>query len=183
MIVLYSGRRGCGKTLTMTKDALKLRSLGWDIYSNIALGFDHTLLSTQEIIDIGKTDLENCVLVIDEIQVLLDSRRSARSGNLDFSYFIQQIRKRGIIILCTTQFSGTVDLRIRQHVDIIARPRYDKETGVCSVVYIDITAEDMYDAFSAPVSVEIVYDARPIFEMYNTKAIIEQYKKQKQKDV
>jgi len=172
MIILYSGRRGCGKTLTMIKDALRYQENGWPIYSNIALEIPHTLLTTEEIINIGKSDLKDCVLLIDEIQVLVDSRRSARSGNLDFSYFIQQIRKRNITILCTTQFSGTVDLRLRQHVDIIARPRFDKKLLVCAVMYIDATVESMTDLYSEPMSIEIVYDARDVFRFYDTKNII-----------
>lgn len=174
MIVLYTGRRGSGKTLTMVKDAYKLKLTGYKIYSNIELDFAE-FLENEEIINIQKTNIEDAVLIIDEIQLLLDSRRSARKGNLDFSYFIQQIRKRRIIILSTTQFSGTVDLRLRQHVDIVARPKYDKLLNVCEVSYIDMTAmndnlfiNDM--DFQIPI-ITIVYDAELIFPLYDTNRI------------
>lgn len=171
MIVLYTGRRGCGKTLTMVKDGYKYSLNGFKIYANIELQFSE-FLENEQIINIQKTDIENAVLIIDEIQLLLDSRRSARKGNLDFSYFIQQIRKRNIIILCTTQFSGTVDLRLRQHVDIVARPKFDKEFNVCEVTYIDMTAlnDNMFMSdteFIIP-SISIVYDAEPVFPLYDT---------------
>jgi len=55
---------------------------------------------------------------------IFDSRRSMAKQNLKFSNFIQQIRKRNIILLGTTQYSNTVDLRLRQHLDIIAYPNY-----------------------------------------------------------
>jgi hypothetical protein len=174
MIVLYTGRRGAGKTLTMVKDAYKYKEKGYKIYSNIELNFSE-FMENEDIINIQKTDIEDAVLVIDEIQLLLDSRRSSRKGNLDFSYFIQQIRKRRIIILCTTQFSGTVDLRLRQHVDVVARPKYDKELKVCEVTYIDMTAmnDNMFinDVdFQMPV-ISIVYDAELIFNLYDTNRI------------
>jgi hypothetical protein len=174
MIVLYSGRRGCGKTLSMVKDAYKYKLSEYKIYSNIELEFTQ-FMENEDIINIHKTDIENAVLVIDEIQLIIDSRRSSRKGNVDFSYFIQQIRKRNIIILCTTQFSGTVDLRLRQHVDIIARPRYDKELKVCEVTYIDMTAinDNLFiNEFENTIpSVTIVYDATLIFSLYDTNRI------------
>ncbi len=174
MIVLYTGRRGAGKTLTMTKDAYKYHLSGYKVYSNIELDFAE-FMSNEEILDIDKTDLREIILVIDEIQLLLDSRRSSRKGNLNFSYFIQQIRKRKIIILCTTQFSGTVDLRLRQHVDVVARPKYDKILHVCEVTYIDMTAlnDNMFmndTDFQIP-SITIVYDAENIFPLYDTNRI------------
>ena len=102
MIVLYTGRRGAGKTLSMVKDGYKFSLNGYKVYSNIELGFAE-YVENDWILNIHKTELHDIVLIIDEIQLLIDSRRSARKGNVDFSYFIQQIRKRNIIILCTTQ--------------------------------------------------------------------------------
>jgi hypothetical protein len=174
MIVLYTGRRGAGKTLTMVKDGYKYKLSGYKIYSNIELDFTE-YMENEQILDIQKTEIRDAILIIDEIQLLLDSRRSARKGNLDFSYFIQQIRKRNIIILCTTQFSGTVDLRLRQHVDIVARPKYDKDLHVCEVSYIDMTAlnDNMFmndTDFTIP-AITIVYDAENIFPLYDTNRI------------
>jgi len=172
MIVFYQGRRGAGKTLTMVKDGLRFKLNDWNIYSNIKVEFEHTLLSSEEIINIKKSDIQNCVLMIDEIQILLDSRRGMKKSNIDFSAFIQQIRKRNIIILCTTQYSNNVDLRFRQHVDIIARPRYLKRYNVVEVVYMDITTEDEYDTAYNIDSMTIVYNPSNIFGLYNTNTII-----------
>lgn len=172
MIVLYTGRRGAGKTLTMVRDAYNYYCDGHNIYSNIELNFEYTYITNEEILNISKTNIKDIILVIDEIQVLIDSRRSGKNTNVNFSHFIQQIRKRNIIILSTTQFSGTVDLRLRQHVDIIARPRIDKELEICEVMYIDITAEDSYDIFYEPKTVIIVYDAKYVYNLYNTLQIV-----------
>lgn len=184
MIVLYTGRRGCGKTLSMIKDAYKLHEEGLKIYGNIETSFSE-YVESDFMLNIHKTDLTDIVLLIDEIQTLIDSRRSARKGNVDFSYFIQQIRKRRIIILCTTQFTGTIDLRLRQHVDILARPKYDKELRVCEVTYIDLTSINdtflnvIQDQEVIPNMISIAYDAEQIFSLYDTNKIIRLKEKEK----
>ena len=175
MIVGYTGRRGAGKTLTLVKDVIKFKALGWTIYSNIKIeGVETNELTSEDIIDIDKkSELRNCVFVIDEIQVLFDSRRSSSKENKNFSNFIQQIRKRNIILLYTTQYAGTTDLRIRQHTDIIARPRYNKAFKICDVIYFDITAsEEAFMSDSMPFNKRVVFDARQIFNLYDTNKTI-----------
>lgn len=175
MLVGYTGRRGAGKTLTMVKDIVKFYNNGWKIYSNIEIkGVPTTILTSEEIAFIDKdSSIKNCVLVIDEIQVIFDSRRSGSKANKNFSNFIQQIRKRNIILLYTTQYAGTTDLRIRQHTDIIVRPRYNKNFEICDVVYFDITAsEDAFMLDSMPFNKRVVFDARTIFDLYDTKKAI-----------
>lgn len=174
MIVLYKGSRGKGKTLTMVRDAFKFYSEGYKVISNIGLSFGEEL-SNDEIIKLDKNSkLFNAVLVIDEIQIFFDSRRSQKKENLNFSNFIQQIRKRNIHILCTTQYSNTIDLRLRQHLDFVALPNFIKELNVCEVTYIDVTSmEDLYLQQEGQLKqVKIVYDAVPFFEMYKTELMI-----------
>lgn len=174
MIVLYKGARGRGKTLTMVRDAFNYRANGWKIYSNMeSIGFAE-YINNRNILKINKdSELYNCVLIIDEIQSLFDSRRSMAKGNLDFSYFLQQIRKRGIILLCTAQYSNTVDIRLRQHVDVIAIPRFVKEFNICEVAYMDLTSiEDDEYGVTEPKSIEITFECQNIFGLYDTKEII-----------
>ena len=175
MIIGYTGRRGAGKTLTMVKDIIKFKGAGWKIYSNIKInGIETENLTTDDIINIDKkSELRECVFVIDEIQVLFDSRRSGSKANTSFSNFIQQIRKRGIILLYTTQYAGTTDLRIRQHTDVIVRPRYNKKFMVCDVIYFDITAsEDNFMLDTMPFNKRVVFDARQIFDLFDTNKTI-----------
>ena len=175
MIVLYKGARGKGKTLTMIKDGLKFINNGWDLYSNMKGLKIGQYLPTNYITNVDKNEkkLFNCVLIIDEIQTLFDSRVSARKENRDFSYFLQQIRKRGVILLTTTQFSNTIDLRIRQHLDIIVIPNFSKKFNVCEVKYIDLrTIEDLEFGISEPDSVTIIYNPINIFGLYDTNEMI-----------
>lgn len=174
MLVLYKGARGRGKTLTMIKDALRYKRNGWDIYSNMENQEVAEYMSNEKILNIDKeTKLNRCVLVIDEIQTLFDSRRSMKKSNLDFSYFIQQLRKRGVILLCTTQYTNNVDLRLRQHIDILALPRHFKKYNVCEVTYVDMTSiEDVEFGITEPRKVKITYNAKQIYGLYNTNEMI-----------
>jgi hypothetical protein len=190
MIVLYTGRRGAGKTLTMIKDAYNYYQSGWKIYSNIGLNFPYEYMTSDDMLEIDEdSPINNAVLVIDEIQTMIDSRRSSSTKNVEFSYFVQQIRKRNVLILATTQFSGTVDLRLRQHVDVLAKPRYYKRLSVCEVSYIDLTAVDEMDLWGEyKRGTEIVYNARDVFPLYDTFNIVhkvltpaEQERKEKRK--
>lgn len=171
MLVLYKGRRGCGKTLTMVKDSLRFYIDGWKIFHNFSMTFGQ-YISNEEILNIDKSsDLRRCVLVIDEIQIFFDSRQSMTKKNQKFSNFIQQLRKRGIILLCTTQFINTVELRLRQHLDIIAIPKFIEKYNVCQVKYEDVTSLEDEDILE-PNSYTIVYDTTPIYNLYDTDTLI-----------
>lgn len=168
MIIFVTGRKGSGKTLTMVKDAINYSYDGLKIYSNFQTSVSQKILSNKEILQMDRdTDLQDCVLLIDEIQILFDSRRSPKKENIGFSNFIQQIRKRGIILIASTQYSGTVDLRFRQHVDILVKPRHYKNYDVCEVTYIDLNSID--EDNTEPSSVTMVFDARTVYNSYNTK--------------
>lgn len=167
MIILYKGRKGSGKTLSMVKDAYNYYCDGWKVFSNMESVKFATYVPSDEIVAIDKnTVMSNCVLLIDEFQVMFDSRSSASNQNKKFSNFIQQIRKRDIIMLTTTQFANTVDLRLRQNLDVVVSVKFDKELEVCEGYYLDITSiEDMEE----PDTFEVVFDAKEVFPLYNTK--------------
>lgn len=172
-VVFYKGARGKGKTLTMVKDGSKYFKNGWRILRNFNCRFGE-YIKEEEILNLSKdSELYNCVIMIDEIQVFFDARQSLRKNHINFSNFIQQLRKRNIILLATSQYSNTVDLRFRQHVDIIAYPKYIKEIQVCVVTYIDVTMiEDATLQKIELPSVTIVFNARKVFPLYDTTEMI-----------
>src|SRR6056297_409720 len=170
MIISYIGRRGAGKTLTMVKDIINFHQKGWKIYTNFPLfGIEHRELTNDEIIElIHNEKINNCVLAIDELQTLLDSRKSMKKANMDFSYFIQQIRKRGMVLMSTQQFMDNVEKRFRQHVDIIVKPNAMKLPSgsmVVSVDYMDTTTEQDLGYIDTK---SIVYDPSNVFDVYDT---------------
>jgi len=175
MIYLYKGAKGKGKTLSMVKDAYLFHLDKRPVFTNMkTLNFGQ-YISNEEILKIDKNSkIKKCCLLIDEIQTLFNARRSMKKENVDFSHFIQQIRKRDIDLLSTSQFSNTVDLIFRQHVDIIATPRFDKELLVCKVEYLDMNSleDNMIGEIQDLDVVSVVYDAREIFGKYDTEELI-----------
>lgn len=173
-IVLYKGKRGCGKTLTMIKDGLIYSKNGYRILRNFNCSFGE-YISEEEILELDKhSEIFNCVIMMDEIQIFFDARKSMRKVNINFSNFVQQIRKRNIVLLATTQFANTVDLRFRQHTDIICYPNYIKEFQVCECIYIDITSieDTILNTIKSPKYVKLVYNAIPVFKLYLTDQMI-----------
>lgn len=175
MIVLYVGARGRGKTLTMVKDGFISYKNGYKILRNFNCKFGK-FISNDDIINLDKhSNIYNAVLLVDEIQIFFDSRRSSKHQNVHFSNFVQQIRKRNVHIYCTTQYHNTVDLRLRQHLDFMAHPFYYEKYKVCEVTYKDLQSIET-DLFSGvlkePEEIKIVYNAVPIFDLYNTSELI-----------
>lgn len=169
-IVLYRGSRGRGKTLTMVKDSLKYQKEGWKIYTNLE-GTPHQQIDSEFILTLsGDSMLKDSVLLIDEIELFFDSRQWKNSQAISFSKFLQQIRKRNIVILCTAQFTNLIDIRLRQQIDWVVTCDYDKANNICSGVYIDLTSfeSNPYN----PNSFKIKYYAVPIFKFYNTEQLI-----------
>lgn len=175
MIYLYKGAKGKGKTLTMIKDAYVYFMNGYKVYSNMKSVKFAIYLSNEKILAINKkSPLKKCVFLIDEIQTLFNSRRSMKKENVEFSFFIQQIRKRDIELLATSQYINTIDLTFRQHVDYMVTPNFDKELLVCHVTYLDMNSieEDQFGQMTPASSVNVVFDCRDIFGKYDTKELI-----------
>lgn len=173
IVVLYKGHRGCGKTLTMVKDGFQDFKAGYKILRNFEASFGE-YITEEDILNLDKnSNIRNCIILIDEVQIFFDSRRGMRKAAINFSNFIQQIRKRNISIYGTTQYANTIDLRFRQHTDIIAYPNFFKDLNVCEVLYVDVTtSEDILITNIEPKVVKIVYDAKPIYPLYNTGEMI-----------
>jgi hypothetical protein len=165
MIILYKGRRGCGKTLSLVRDAFDFFKKGWNVLTNIKLSFGR-LVDSEFILNLSRdSNLSDTCLVVDEIEVFFDSRSWNRESQKKFSYFLQQIRKRNIVILCTCQYTNLVDLRLRQQIDVVACPDFKKDNPFCKVVYIDVTS---LESSPSPTSLIEVFDSRLYFPMYDT---------------
>lgn len=169
-IVLYRGSRGRGKTLSMVRDAYIDYMKGYRILSNMRLKFGEYVTS-EEVLSLNRdSQLYNCILVLDEVQLFFDSRNFSKTQNKDFSNFIQQIRKRNVNIYCTTQYINTVDLRLRQHIDVIAMPKFYKGVNIVRISYYDLTK--LEDGLSDIKPVTVVYNSAPFFCLYDTNEML-----------
>eukprot|EP00919_Chromeraceae_sp_WS-2016_P079055 GHVR01187238.1.p1 GENE.GHVR01187238.1~~GHVR01187238.1.p1 ORF type:complete len:170 (-),score=3.04 GHVR01187238.1:145-654(-) len=167
-ITLYRGARGNGKTLTMVKDGYKYLKKGWPVYTNLSKT-PFKEVSADFIINLdGDSMLKNCVLLIDEIEFFFDSREWNKSESKNFGRFLQQIRKRNVVILCTAQYSNLIDIRLRQQIDCVVICAFDFPFATGN--YIDLTSFE--SSPNKPLSFKIKYYAPPIFKLYDTFQLI-----------
>lgn len=174
-IIGYTGKRGSGKTLTMTKDLYNYHKQGFKVYSNYNLNFAEQI-TTEELHKITREDFKfsDCVIAIDEIQIIFDSSRYMAKENKNFSNFVQQIRKRNIILLYSTQFIKRTDVRIRENTDIIVRPNYNEKYDICDSVYYDVTENEEIlifgeSGFGSMSGTRVIFSASDVFDLYDTK--------------
>lgn len=121
MIILIIGPPGAGKTRKLAMLVKERYDGGQTVVSNIKFTFPFTPLAS---IDLSKEpELENCVMVLDEVHTIVDSRRSMRGATLDWSYLFLQTRKMRVDIVATSQFIGQPDLRFRDVVDLVITAR------------------------------------------------------------
>lgn len=113
MLVGIAGRMGTGKTLSMTVLGQALAYISKSpLYANYTLnGIDYKFLTS--IKDLWESD--KGIMLLDELWLTMDSR--LWKDNTKLSRWLNQTRKKDLIILYTTQHIGQVDIRIRRATD------------------------------------------------------------------
>lgn len=161
MIIGIYGDLGSGKTLFMTLLGYILYNKGYNIMANYHLNFPYQPINLQKIEELNK-----CAILIDELHIFIDSRRSMSKFNQKFSYFILQTRKRGIIFIYTSQFKRSVDLRIRDITDISILADKNKKNGKVYYTY--------YIHSAKPRLIKINEDEiKFVYDLYDTNQIIQ----------
>lgn len=146
MIIAIVGSIGSGKTLMMTYLLSQYHKKGMDIITNYRLKIPHKLVNREIIKNYAdaNTPLKDCVLGLDEAQILLDCRTSYK--NILISYFILQTRKRKVLCLYTTQNFLNVEKRLREQTDYILQctPVYEKVNGEKRLLAVKILITQYY---------------------------------------
>lgn len=115
-VSLYFGLPGCGKTTMMTAIAYKhlvshkYKSPYKYVYGNVPLSIPGYIYIDNDCI--GKYDLSNCLILIDEATLFADSRDYKNIKKDVVEYFLEHRHFRADIILFTQQWDG-VDRKIR----------------------------------------------------------------------
>lgn len=102
----------------MTIRAWKHYLRGRTVMGNYGLRFPHQVVDAEQLAKMGH-ELQDAVICLDEVHVLIDSRRSVTGRNIMISYFILQTRKRGVSLFYTSQSIHQVEKRLRDNTDYI----------------------------------------------------------------
>lgn len=111
-VSLFFGLPGCGKTTLMTAHALKAVRSGKyrNVYCNVRIKvFGVTYIDNSVI---GRYDLSDCLILIDEATLFADNRDHANFDKMKITYFLEHRHFNADIILFTQQWDG-VDRKIR----------------------------------------------------------------------
>lgn len=169
MIIGFVGRMGSGKTLSMTRCLLKYYQRGFRILTNYDLAIPHEEVSFEWIIktaeEQGKLDM--CVLALDEIHIMIDSRAAPTKRNRSLSYLLNQSRKLKVIWLYSTQYAHQVDKRLRSGTDLWV---------MCEGTHVLTPTEDLFIVSNyitdGTKNREEVFLGNNYFHLYNTNQVI-----------
>lgn len=126
MIITFEGIQGSGKSTAAVAFAHEEHEVnGLKVISNIHLNFDYQKFSLEWFMEhLGDHEMEDCVLLLDEMYQIADSRSAGSRLNKLFSYFMVQTRKRRVDVYFCTHHLDHVDLRLRRAADIRNSCRY-----------------------------------------------------------
>lgn len=170
-VVGILGRRGHGKTTLLTIIGEDDCNKGKKIITNYEVSFPHTEMAFEDIVLLPDS-LQDCTLLLDELQVGASARTALKKDNQNINKFITQLRKRNIVLYYTTQIFKLVDKDIREQTDyIITTQRTDIENEF-KVIVLD--RHDFSDSSFGSVINVYTFDATDIFnrEVFNTNQII-----------
>lgn len=131
---------GSGKTLSLTRYVYREYLKGKKIYSNMHFNFPYERITKEKLLKYKEdhTLFNNCIIVIDEIHVFIDSRRSMSKGNVDIGHLLVMTRKLGVDLYWTSQQEHQVDRRLRDNTEIKIRCESEKVMiGETEIVFID----------------------------------------------
>lgn len=152
MIYFYSGTPGSGKSLHVAKDIYWRMRTGRCVIANFGINYDvfktkkgknlnkgTCLELSNEILEPiflmnyaraffkrdakGRIKESQCLLVIDECQLLFNSRDWQQSGRNKWIWFFTQHRKLGYTIILISPFDRLVDRQIRSLIEYEVRHR------------------------------------------------------------
>jgi len=113
MLIALTGRMGQGKTLGMT-----LLGGYFSLKNKIPLYANYTLneIPYTKVENIEKLqNIQSGIVILDELWLTMDSR--AWKDNIDMTTWLNQTRKKDLIILYTCQHISQIDVRVRRATD------------------------------------------------------------------
>lgn len=191
-VVGYTGPRGGGKSCAaayVTCHDYLFR--GKPVWSNIPIKAELTLpnheviyvesdaLDTQKLFGLS-AELTGGLVLIDELELYAEARRSQSNKNLLLNYIIMQIRKRSLSFFYTIQQPQWIDNRLQFMSDLMWRTRdaafteWGMEEGVGRGLYFSIEIEDWSGMLTGQKYQEggsartMLLRGKPVWPMYNS---------------
>lgn len=172
-ITAVIGPFGSGKTCLMTKRGYRHHLRGRRVLTNYHVNFPHKRVDLAWLLNALKsgTELMNCVLLLDEFHILMDSYDGMGNEVKLLSYIITQTRKRGVSVIITTQHEMQIHVRMRRFVDNWCfcegeRPRKRRNLWPHKFLY------RRYDGLTLKYRGGYVFDGRPVYHLYDTRETI-----------
>jgi len=158
MLVGIIGRQGSAKTMMMSGlvRVIAHKTL-LPIFANYKSLKGSRYVSTIDQV----ANLNDAILCLDELHTTMDSR--AFKDNLTMTYFVTQIRKRGLLTFYTTQKFGQVDKRVRDATDILIECSKVKDGR--QFTFMDLYTNRIGKRFK-------LTDLQVFFNLYDTKEVI-----------
>ena len=158
MLVGIIGRQGSAKTLIMSGLAHLIQSK-----THLPIFANYSSLRGSTYVDsiTQVANLNNAILCLDELHTTMDSR--AFKDNLTMTYFVTQIRKRGLLTFYTTQKFGQVDKRVRDATDILIE--CSKTPDGRQFTFMDLYSNRIGKRFK-------LTDLEFFFDLYDTREVI-----------
>jgi hypothetical protein len=113
MIIGITGKMGSGKTLLMSLFGFFFSEIV-PVYANYSTIFAHPLKSLKQLFSIEKG-----VVLIDEIHLQIDSRSWYGKKQIQFTHWLNQTRKKNLLLIYTSQHFKQVDVRLRRATDLL----------------------------------------------------------------
>lgn len=172
MIILWN--RGTWKTLLASLLAWMNRDMPFIL--NFKLNAKNAIFCQSfEAMEQKMTEIEGRkVLVIDEAQKLMNSRRAMTELNMELLRFIVESRKYGADLIFISQTFFWVDKQIREQADWVLELEKDTWAGVCSMVKVKKKgrSEETGEIYFFPVNIvtveDMVWFMKKIGVEYNT---------------
>jgi len=124
LVVVFTGGRGAGKTLSMVFSCCQDLVRGRQVFSNIPIAFRYqgrvyrSAPLDMEALYVLDSGVRNCVVAIDEINLWADSWSTQAVSSKMLVVLFQQIRKRNLSFYLTVQSFAWLNNRIRWQTDL-----------------------------------------------------------------
>jgi len=157
MFIGFTGSLGSGKTLSMTYYGRLLgHRTGAKVYSNYQTTFSKLITSWDEL-----TAIKDGIVLLDELHITFDSRLWSNTAKR--THFLLQTRKKGLIVMFTTQHISQVDKRIRNICDNVIM--CEKKGGLIRNTIVKFLTDEMGRQI-------VLKNIHKIYTWYNTYEII-----------